>query len=64
MFITVSCNSIDHDMHDSCGNILSHMRTLSLFVNRAHDQFETHMNVLNLTMSCGKKLKTKDSDCL
>lgn len=34
-----------------------------LFVNGVHDQLEAHTNTPNLTMSCVKKLKTKDGDC-
>lgn len=52
----------DCDRRDNCGNAIN-TRMLRLFVNRVHDQLEAHTNTPNLTMSCVKKLKTKDSDC-
>jgi len=55
-FKAVSYSSINHHMHENCGNVFKNMRMLSLFVNRLHDQLEAHMNVLN-QMSCDKKLK-------
>lgn len=47
---------------DNCGNAIN-TRMLRLFVNGVHDQLEAHTNTPNLTVSCVKKLKTKDSDC-